>query len=128
MQAKCSRNRKHAPKKQRQNIAHVLQACGNEGFKLSGSVGDFGNYSDLLAAFFIFGKFVMECDSSNAICRVSSSSEDPWKFHFLLVEIKSLSSLAQVTFKPKKRGINLMADSVANHEVDREVFLAAPSL
>lgn len=79
-------------------------------------------------SFFIFRKLVIECDSSNSICRVSSTSEDPWKFHFLLVEIKSLSSLVQVTFKHEKRGINLMADSVANQEVDREVFLVAPSL
>lgn len=72
-----------------------------------------------------YGKFIIESDFSNATCCLSFLSVDPWKFYFILVEIKSSSSLAQVTFK-HKRGFNWMADALTNQEYIGRFSLVAP--
>lgn len=40
----------------------------------------------------------LESNLSNAIAWVSASNGDPWKLHFILNEIKTLSSLIQEEF------------------------------
>lgn len=69
----------------------------------------------------------MESDSTNAICWVSNLEAEPWKFHFVLNEIKALSSSNVVSFSHVVREANFTADSLAKLGVERIVLCLLPS-
>lgn len=60
-------------------------------FIIAGSRSNFGSFKVLFYMLFK-GRFIVESDSANAILWASKSEDAPWKFHFLLQEIKALSS------------------------------------
>lgn len=64
-------------------------------------------------------KLVMESDSSNVIVWISTSSESPWRFHFILKEIKFLFSMIQVKLSRVLHSVNAMKDSLAKQGLER---------
>ena len=66
----------------------------------------------------------MESDSLNTISWVNSK-KGPWRFQFILNEIKSLSSSIPVTFSYVSRLANFMADALAKQGVVRILALEA---
>lgn len=67
---------------------------------------------------------IIESDSSNSIGWISSY-EGHWKFHFLLSDIKFMSSQGLVEFKHVGRLANVMVDSLGKQGVDKVVPLIA---
>lgn len=63
-------------------------------------------------------KLIVESDLSNAITWVSTSNGGPWKFQFILNEIKSLVYLIQVDFSHILHSGNAMTDAFAKQGVD----------
>lgn len=59
----------------------------------------------------------MERNSSNALSWVSAPNGGPWKFHFILNEIK-LSSLIEVKFTHILHSANATADTLAKQGED----------
>lgn len=84
---------------------------------------------EALRAYSLFfkGRLIVESDTANAICWVFKTDEAPWKFHFLLQEIKAFSS-DEVSFTHVFRKANFMADSLAKQGVDRTTSLLASLL
>ena len=60
----------------------------------------------------------MESDLSHAITWVSTSNGGPWKFQFILNEIKSLLYSIQVDFSHILCSGNAMSDALAKQGVD----------
>lgn len=69
-------------------------------------------------------RLLVENDSSNAISSIFNN-EGSWRFHFLFVEIKSLSSQGLVKLKHGRRSANTMANSLVKQGVDRVIPLIA---
>lgn len=63
----------------------------------------------------------LESDSPIAISWIFQKDNIPWKFHYLLNEIRSLSSLFQVVFKHINRPDHFLEDSLDQHGEDRNV-------
>lgn len=70
-----------------------------------------------------FCELVVESDSSNASAQATSSSTDPWKFHFFFNEIKNLSSSMRVEFKNILRLADGLVDLLTKDGVDHLALL-----
>lgn len=68
------------------------------------------------------GSLMVENDSSNDIAWALREDNIPWKFHYLLNKIRSLSSSIKAEFKHINRLVNILADSLAKQGVDRETL------
>ena len=67
---------------------------------------------------------IVESDSHDAISWVNSK-KGPWRFQFILNEIKSLPSSIPVTFSYVSQSTNFMADALAKQGVVRILALEA---
>lgn len=95
-------------------------------------MGNDSNEADVLAIletlkFYVYSfhdLLGVESYSSNIITWVSRKGITClWKFHYLLNEIRSLSSLMQVNFKHIKHSANNLADSLAKKGTERDIPL-----
>ena len=59
------------------------------------------------------GSLIVESHSSNAIAWVLWNDNIPWRFHYFLSEVRSLSSLIQMMFKCIDCLANVLMDSIA---------------
>ena len=63
---------------------------------------------------------IVESYSSNAVSWVSQKSRAPWKFFYILNEIRVLSSSLRVVFKHVVWSANTTVDLLAKQGVDKD--------